>query len=733
MARRLSYLTIIPTILHDALVGPRFAIILLKRRWASIQMPASEELFYEITVNPEWLEVDFLEFDATLRTVLEPFQQNMPIPITFISDGGRARVFTLDYRQSGIVGKGLGQWIRKMNALWLGFSVVSADPLTCRLVPLEPSPPITTSASSSWELAEFEELVKSFPASPALSLPYQTVGLRDTALELALTPGFDRLLAPDVVRGVEPFDYQRRTVTKVLQQMRGRALLCDEVGLGKTVEAGLIALEYFLRGLVQRILVLTPPSLVSQWKEEMERKFNLSFVSHEDPAFRQSENPFHEIPLLIVSIDTAKRPGWSEKLLSASYDLIIVDEAHHVRNPQTLAYRLINNLSKKYLLLLTATPVENRLDDLFHLITLLAPGQLQTQSTFRRQFGGGKEGLLPKNTETLRRLLSRVMIRNKRSNTGVITTKRTAVTLECELNARERQFYDDVTQFVRDRYRSNFSGQRGSSPVLTPFTLKVLQKELGSSPLASLPTLLKLADHDGVSAAIQAQLLRFAQQARELGHGAKFVVLTGLLKHLPSEKVVIFTGFRDTQKSLVDYLQQEGIPCASFHGGMKRQDKEDAIRHFQDAVPVLVSTESGGEGRNLQFCHVMVNFDLPWNPLRIEQRIGRLHRIGQQENVRIYNLSAADTIEAEVLTLLDAKINLFELVVGELDMILGRLTKPADFEDMVMETVMAAQDSHDLKQRMDALGEELREAKKHYDQVKHLDENLFERLVADDA
>jgi SNF2 family DNA or RNA helicase len=128
----------------------------------------------------------------------------------------------------------------------------------------------------------------------------------------------------------------------------------------------------------------------------------------------------------------------------------------------------------------------------------------------------------------------------------------------------------------------------------------------------------------------------------------------------------------------------------------------------------------------------MVNFDLPWNPLRIEQRIGRIHRIGQQEDVRIYNLSAAGTIEAEVLSLLDAKINLFELVVGELDMILGRLTKAADFEDIVMDTVMSALDGNDLKQRMDALGEELREAKKHYDQVKHLDENLFERLVADD-
>ncbi|PSR30964.1 MAG: hypothetical protein C7B43_03680 [Sulfobacillus benefaciens] len=165
---------------------------------------------------------------------------------------------------------------------------------------------------------------------------------------------------------------------------------------------------------------------------------------------------------------------------------------------------------------------------------------------------------------------------------------------------------------------------------------------------------------------------------------------------------------------------------------MKRQDKEDAIRQFRDNVPVLVSTESGGEGRNLQFCHVMVNFDLPWNPLRIEQRIGRIHRIGQEEDVRIYNLSAAETIEAEVLTLLDAKINLFELVVGELDMILGRLTKSSDFEDMVMKTVMTAQDRHDLKRRMDVLGEELREAKNHYDQIKQLDENLFERLVADD-
>ena len=687
---------------------------------------------YEISVNPEWLEVDFLEFDATLRTVLEPFRQSVPVSITFISDHGKSRTFAVDYQQGGIVGKGLGKWIRKMNALWLGVSVVNLDPLTCRLFPVEPSPPIQTPPSASAELSPVGKLIQALTTNSVLSVPYQAPGLRDTALELALKPGFDRLLAPDVVRGVEPFDYQRRTVTKVLQQMRGRALLCDEVGLGKTVEAGLIALEYVLRGLVQRILVLTPPSLVLQWKEEMERKFNLSFVSHEDAAFRQTDNPFHEIPFLIVSIDTAKRPVWSEKLLSESYDLIIVDEAHHVRNPNTMAYRLINNLSKKYLLLLTATPVENRLDDLFHLITLLAPGQLQTQSTFRQQFGGGRDGLLPKNTDTLRRLLSRVMIRNKRSNTGVINTRRTAITVECELNPSERQFYDHVSEFVRESYRGHFEEGPGGTRVLTPFTLKILQKELGSSPLASFPTLLSLADHDGISSHVRKQLLGFAKQAQDVGPGAKFGILADLLQRIPSEKVVVFTGFRDTQRSIADYLQQRGIPCASFHGGMKRQDKEDAIRQFRDNVPVLVSTESGGEGRNLQFCHVMVNFDLPWNPLRIEQRIGRIHRIGQEEDVRIYNLSAAETIEAEVLTLLDAKINLFELVVGELDMILGRLTKSSDFEDMVMKTVMTAQDRHDLKRRMDVLGEELREAKNHYDQIKHLDENLFERLVADD-
>ncbi len=165
---------------------------------------------------------------------------------------------------------------------------------------------------------------------------------------------------------------------------------------------------------------------------------------------------------------------------------------------------------------------------------------------------------------------------------------------------------------------------------------------------------------------------------------------------------------------------------------MRRHEKEEQVRLFASDARILVSTETGSEGRNLQFCSHLVNYDLPWNPMRIEQRIGRIHRLGQERDVRIYNLSAAGTVEAYILELLDAKINMFQLVVGELDMILGNLDQKKDFEELVMDIWAQATDETDLRRRLDHLGEQLIEAKKHYQAVKELDERLLGELLPDE-
>ena len=166
------------------------------------------------------------------------------------------------------------------------------------------------------------------------------------------------------------------------------------------------------------------------------------------------------------------------------------------------------------------------------------------------------------------------------------------------------------------------------------------------------------------------------------------------------DKVLIFTQFRATQDMLAERLRQEGIPFALYHGSLSPAHKDAAIRDFQGDLPVLLSTEAAGEGRNLQFCRVMVNFDLPWNPMRIEQRIGRIHRVGQDRPVDVFNLAAEGTIEDYVLDILDRKLNMFELVIGEVDMILGQLGDERDFEEIILEIWTQARSTEDLDQGM---------------------------------
>lgn len=552
--------------------------------------------------------------------------------------------------------------------------------------------------------------------------------LRQAALKLQSRPGFDVLLAPEVVREVTLFDYQLNTVRRVLQDMRGRALLADEVGLGKTIEAAMVLMEYILRGLVKSALILCPSSLVGQWREELQRKFNWPFVTHDDEVFRKSSDPFAEYPWLIASIDTLKRSEWADRVKASAYDLIIVDEAHHLKNDKTLAYRLVSSLPKKFILLLTATPVENRLDELFTLITLLSPGHLATKEGFRRRFIEAKDPLKPKNPDELRRLLRGVMIRNRRSTTGVIATHRTAHTLEIIPSIEEQQFYQQVSAFVRDRYQT---ATNASVAGFHRLSLKTLQKELGSSVAAVVPTLTRIAEHSSWEESDRQQLNGLIRTAAEISDHRKIARLLDFIARVGDEKMVIFTGYRRTQELIVAEFAARGIGCVEFHGQLSRAAKDAAVARFADDVPILISTESGGEGRNLQFCHYMVNFDLPWNPLRIEQRIGRIHRIGQTKDVHIYNLVAENTVEAEVLRVLDAKLNMFQLVVGELDMILGKRSNEQDFEEAIMQRLTESASHEEFRARMEDLGEEYRNAKLAYEKVKATDQELFDELTAD--
>ena len=536
--------------------------------------------------------------------------------------------------------------------------------------------------------------------------------LNGEAHRISLVDGFDRLLAWPVLRGVTRYDHQERTALRVLREMRGRGILADEVGLGKTIEAGLILKEYAVRGLVQRVLVLTPAALTGQWREEMETKFSLPF------SVLRSIRDWDEKPFLIASMDTAKREPHRRSAQARPWDLIIVDEAHRLKNRFSLNWRFVAGLSKKYMLLLTATPVQNDMDELFNLVTLLKPGQLHTYDRFLERYVASPDRRVPMRVSELRGLLRDVMVRNRRGIAFTLPPRRVH-SLAVRLSPAERRLYDDVTEFVRDAYWS----ASGRLPWTARLTLMVLQREIGSSTFAVSETLRRLAQSPLFRADERERLEALRQDAAAISSNVKAARLRAFLKSV-DEKVLIFTQYRRTLLHLQEVLEADGYRVAAYHGGLSSAAKDAAVRTFREDRPIFLSTEAGGEGRNLQFARTVVNYDLPWNPLRIEQRIGRVHRLGQEREVHVVNVWAEDTVEANLMELLDRKIHMFELVVGELDLILGNLDERRSFEDLMMD-IWVLRQAEERRSALRRLGDSLVRARAHYEQVKETNEAVL--------
>jgi superfamily II DNA or RNA helicase len=606
---------------------------------------------------------------------------------------------------------------REATAAWLEYQA----PGRFRLV-VETKPPIpgdgtlTTDQGVEFQFTPLDEDLLHLGNRHA-SLPEFDLALR--AARLATHAGFDRLICLPMVRDMELLEHQIRTAKTVLRRLRGRALLCDEVGLGKTIEAGLILDELHMRGLVRSVLVLVPPALIEQWQGEMRRKFALAFVSHDDQAFRErGPAAWSEFDHIIASMHTAKREPHRSAILARRWDMVIVDEAHHLRNRNTQLWRFASLVQKQFILLLTATPVQNNLDELFNLVTLLEPGLLSTSRQFQRRFVDRKDKLTPRNVEELHTLLSEVMVRNRRSTVGLQFTRRWARTLRVPLLPAEKSLYEDVTGFVREHLRKPETGGFSRMALLT------LQMALGSSSQAAAGTLQRLSEQAQRSLEERTRLADLAQRAQRQTDNAKADQLLQLLAQFP-DKMVIFTQFRATQEMLLSRLLQAGHELAVFHGGLTRLAKEAAIEHFRGPARLLMATEAGSEGRNLQFAHAVCNFDLPWNPMKIEQRIGRLSRIGQTHDVYVFNLVAQATVEAAVLHLLEAKLSMFELVIGEIDMILGNLEEEREFQEVIADLWVESADVDDFGRRMDELGNRLVTARDAYLQQRAVDDRIF--------
>ncbi len=540
------------------------------------------------------------------------------------------------------------------------------------------------------------------------------------ALRIARQRGFEQLLALNHAQDVQRLEHQIRACLRVLREMKGRALLADEVGLGKTIEAGLILKEYLLRALVRKVLILTPASLLTQWREELTHKFGI-----EARVYTRGD-PWNRHPILIGSLDTAKSPKNRRAIAEAGFDILIVDEAHRLRNHLTQAWKFIDSLSLKYLLLLTATPVQNDLRELYNLITLLRPGMLGTYRSFRQEFVVRGDRRLPKNTRVLSQMLADVMIRTTRSSTSIQFPRRDVNTCAVELSSGEQAFYTQVSDFIR---RAAQGEEKLRRQIPWPLLLMVLQKEIGSSTSAALGTLRKAASGRLASSSQDLQeLVRVGENVKE---HSKLIGLLDLVAgcRKEGEKTLIFSQFRRTVEFLGQELRKRGHRVGLFHGSLTAGAKDAIVNGFRNDLDVMISTEAGGEGRNLQFCRTVVNYDLPWNPMRVEQRIGRVHRIGQTRDVRIFNLAARGTLESYVLEILQKKINMFHLVIGEMEQILGNLDWSETFETRVFSAWTGSSSPKELENSFGEMGSELQMARERYEHVKTYDQEVF--AVAD--
>jgi SNF2 family DNA or RNA helicase len=315
--------------------------------------------------------------------------------------------------------------------------------------------------------------------------------LVDQAVAVLRRPGFDTLLSlPQLT--FEPFDYQRQTAATVLRRMRGRAILADEVGLGKTIEAGLIASELRLRGLAGRTLVITPAGLVEQWRDELERKFGLptAILSGRDSV----PGGDAEWPVLLTSLATARRDPLRTELTGVRWDLVIGDEAHRLRSARSASGKLVRALTARFLLLLTATPVENRLQDLYEMVSLVAPGLLGTPAQFRaRHTTAGGDVSNPRNVAELRARTRQVMVRHRRSEVALRLPQRLAETVLITPDTDERSLYAELAERIRVEAKE--------APAARRLALRSVARLAGSLPAAAAPTLAKLGWTDLATAA----------------------------------------------------------------------------------------------------------------------------------------------------------------------------------------------------------------------------------------
>jgi superfamily II DNA or RNA helicase len=579
------------------------------------------------------------------------------------------------------------------------------------------------------------------------------------ALRMRLAHAFDPHYAVSVSQ-VDLLPHQVDAVYRhILPLPRIRFLLADDPGLGKTIMAGLVLKELKARGVVRRALLVVPAHIQDQWQREMRDWFREDFVPlHRDLLQNlYSADFFDRNPQVLVSLDFARREDVRELLARQTWDLVIVDEAHKLSATRygqkvykTKRYQLGEALAPRatHLLFLTATPHKGDDHAYFLLLNLLEP----------RLFAG--PGSLKHAARTER--LPFVLRRTKEQVTDLegrkLFRKREVKTIGVPLTNAEKRLYDAVTDYVC-RWYATVSGKTDRRSRNVALALTVLQRRLSSSIFAVRESLSRrksklqkllseweqlLQEEDlpewdedalqdlvemtagewetfqerleGLTAAKTLEelreelaeldeLIRLALEAEKAGEEAKVQelrrVVETYLRHHPDEKLLIFTEFKDTLTALEHRFRNWGFPCAVIHGQMNLPARIDQERRFRDEVQVMIGTDAAGEGINLQFCRLMVNYDLPWNPNRLEQRMGRIHRYGQKRDCFVFNMLYPETREGKVLDRLMAKLEQMRERLGDTVYdVISEVLEGARLEDLIMQAIVVGEEA-ELEQVLD--------------------------------
>ena len=542
--------------------------------------------------------------------------------------------------------------------------------------------------------------------------------------------------------GVIPLPHQLHVLERALETRNIRYILADEVGLGKTIEAGMIIKELKARGLITRILVVCPTGLVSQWSVEMQEKFHEKFQvilpSDFDTIRRLTDNDdvYGQFDQVISPMDSIKpvekHAGWSDKrvekynqerieaIINSGWDLIIIDEAHRVAGSSSYVarYKLGYLLSQAspYLLLLTATPHNGKTEPFLRLVRLL------DEQAFPNYKSIVKEQVAP----YLIRSEKREAIDN---NGNLLFKKRYTHLVELHWDERhslQRQLYELVSSYVSKIYDKARWNRKKNMCLI--FLMIIMQRMVTSSTAAvrqSLEHRLRVlleeetrvntmseSDwderdiEDGDADAMEAMsldrsaeieelkmIISVAKQAEFQHHDVKVDALFDTIDELqsedPAQKIILFTEFVGTQVYLKELLESRGYSVSVLNGSMDIEERNNALNEFKMSTGIFISTDAGGEGLNLQFANIIINYDLPWNPMKIEPRCGRADRIGQQRDVHIYNMIIGDTVESRVREVLEEKLSVImkELGIDKYSDVLDNEVAECDFTDAYMSSI----------------------------------------------